>query len=154
MDKSRKEKIRARLAKIESKGRLTPDAVIEDASDPKSPLHPYFDWDDTVAARKWRISQARDLISSVRVEVTTDERVISTFSYVRDPSVNNEEQGYIHVATLKSDRLMAVEAVMSELRRAQSCFERCYTLADSLGLADVFSDLGHKLEAIKLKLVA
>lgn len=47
------------------KGRLTPAAVVEDASDPQSPLHPVFPWNDAEAAQKHREDIARTLMSSV-----------------------------------------------------------------------------------------
>lgn len=46
---------------------LTPEIVVEDASDPGSPLHTLFDWDDSSAAHKYRLVQARTLIRRVRI---------------------------------------------------------------------------------------
>lgn len=46
---------------------ITPKIVVQQASDPKSPLHQYFEWDDTIAAQKHREWQARFLIVSVHV---------------------------------------------------------------------------------------
>lgn len=48
-------------------GSLSPHAVVEEADDPKSPLHPLFDWNDEKAAMAHRLNQARQLI---RVAVT------------------------------------------------------------------------------------
>lgn len=49
-------------------GELTPKSVVEAARDPENPLHPHFEWDDSVAAEKFRHEQARDLIRCIRVE--------------------------------------------------------------------------------------
>jgi hypothetical protein len=46
---------------------LTPELVLSDAKSTRSPLHRYFEWDDTLAAQKYRIDQAGDLIRSVQV---------------------------------------------------------------------------------------
>lgn len=43
-------------------GSLTPEVVVDAASHPDHPLHSRFDWDDTVAARKWRLEQAGQLL--------------------------------------------------------------------------------------------
>lgn len=43
-------------------GTLTPELVVETARDPKHPLHDRFDWDDTIAAQKWRLEQAGQLL--------------------------------------------------------------------------------------------
>jgi len=45
--------------------------VLADARDEGSPLHPYFEWDDTAAAEAHRLAQASALIRRVRVEVIT-----------------------------------------------------------------------------------
>lgn len=49
-------------------GKLTPTIVVTAATDPDSPLHNRFEWDDSTAAHKYRLVQARDLIRSVKVE--------------------------------------------------------------------------------------
>jgi len=43
-------------------GELRPEAVLEDARNPNSPLHDYFTWDDKEAADQLRLLQARALI--------------------------------------------------------------------------------------------
>ena len=46
-------------------GVLLPEAVVEAARDKDSPLHSHFDWNNTEAAAKWRLHQARNLIRVV-----------------------------------------------------------------------------------------
>ena len=48
-------------------GQLTPRLVVDLARDPNHELHNRFEWDDSVAAEKYRLDQARDLIRKVRV---------------------------------------------------------------------------------------
>lgn len=43
-------------------GKLSPEAVVEYAKNPKSSLHSQFTWDDGEAAHKWRLSQAAHII--------------------------------------------------------------------------------------------
>jgi hypothetical protein len=64
------QKIGLALARVarEGNGRLTPSAVVEAASDPKSALHRHFEWDDAKAASAYRIDQARELIRVIRIE--------------------------------------------------------------------------------------
>jgi hypothetical protein len=53
------------------KGKLsrspTPRDILDDARHPDSPIHAHFEWDDTVAAEKWRLRQAASLVIAVRV---------------------------------------------------------------------------------------
>jgi hypothetical protein len=46
-------------------GTLRPGTVVEAARDPQSPLHSAFDWEDSSAAAKYRLWQARQLINVV-----------------------------------------------------------------------------------------
>lgn len=50
-------------------GLLRPAAVVEAARDVNSPLHSAFVWDDTEAARLYRLDQAQRLIRSFRVKI-------------------------------------------------------------------------------------
>lgn len=54
-------------------GTLTPALVVEAAADPDHELHDKFVWDDSEAARRYRLTQASGLIRSVHVRVTKDE---------------------------------------------------------------------------------
>jgi hypothetical protein len=151
MDKAKRDAIAARLEKIATLngGRITPDAVLKDAKSPASPLHDQFEWDDSAAGKQWRLMQARDLIRSVRVEVTTESRVVSTVRYVRDPTAGGEEQGYVEVAKLRDSRELAREALTAELKSAQALFERAHSLAEALGLSEEFEDLRHRVELLR-----
>ncbi len=51
---------------------FTRDHVLAEAAKARSPIHKIFDWDDTVAATRWRERQASQLIASI--EVTYEER--------------------------------------------------------------------------------
>lgn len=51
-----------------NKGLLEAEAVVKAAEPSASPLHSYFDWNNTEAGRLWRLHQARQLIR-VCVEV-------------------------------------------------------------------------------------
>lgn len=43
-------------------GKVTPQEVLEKAKDENSELHKCFEWDDAVAAEKYRLGQARAII--------------------------------------------------------------------------------------------
>ena len=53
----------------DSEGELTPEAVIKAAKPKSSPMHRWFEWDNTKAASQHRLSQARKLIQIVRVRI-------------------------------------------------------------------------------------
>jgi hypothetical protein len=54
------------MAIREEHGRLTPHLVLEAATAEDHPLHGRFEWDDSAAAHKYRLNQARELIRVVK----------------------------------------------------------------------------------------
>lgn len=52
---------------------VTPDAIVELAENKDSVLHNLFEWDDKVAAGKWRKQQARIIMCNLVIEETKDE---------------------------------------------------------------------------------
>ena len=61
------------ILKVEESKGLTAENLLETAKNPKSPLHEFFDWDDSEAANKWRLAQARILINEVKVIIENKE---------------------------------------------------------------------------------
>ena len=155
--KKDKDAISNRLARIaqRSKGRLTPEAVVEDAENPRSPLHPFiFNCDDGAATYQYRLHRARKLIASIQYESRTREVKLIAPRYVRDPNCAPDEQGYIEVIELKDDRSAAREALETEIARVISALERARAVASVLGLERAFdrllqqaSGLGQKIKA-------
>ena len=137
MTKDKAKKIQERMDKLEALngGRLTPDAVVEDAKDPRSPMHDQFEWDDKVAGHQYRLDQARTLIRAVTVERNTVSRTVAAPYYIRDPRAGNE-QGYVSMATLRSDSDIARDAVEQYLNRVVSALESARAVAGELGLTD------------------
>jgi len=138
--------IEARLARIaeECGGNLTPDAVVEDARHKKSPLHEFFDWDDSEAAHKWRIEQARSLIRSVRVEIVTEEKTVSTVRYLRNPEAG-KGQGYVDVAVLRESTDLARRALRAEFARAKALFDRAEGLAEAFDMRNEIVELRERV---------
>jgi hypothetical protein len=46
-----------------------PDLIIDDARNPDSPLHDYFEWDDKKAADHWRKHQAQNLLVKIETKI-------------------------------------------------------------------------------------
>lgn len=147
MTKESREAIRIRLGEIElaNGGRLTPDDVVEDAKNPESPLHACFEWDIEKAASAYWIEQARTLITSIRVVTRVDKTAVTSVFYVRDPSAADGEQGYISVATLRSDADMAREAIVSEFSRVAYVLRRARELAVAL---DASKDVDSLIQSV------
>lgn len=60
----------AEMEKIEKRdGEVTPKALLEEARSTNSPIHNLFDWNDTTAAEKYRLSQAGLAIRQIKVQI-------------------------------------------------------------------------------------
>ena len=57
------------------KGRVTAEKTEKIARDKNSPIHKYFEWDDTKAAYAHRLYQARSLINALYVVIDGEEPV-------------------------------------------------------------------------------
>lgn len=142
--------IATELARIAGRsGKLTPQAVVDEARNPEHPLHACFDWDDETAAEAWRLEQARTLIRSVRVEITTEERTISTVYYVRDPEKGAGEQGYVELPKLKRKPDLAREALVAEFARAASALQRARDLAAALEMVGEIDEITTRIVALQ-----
>jgi hypothetical protein len=147
------DQIRARINEIAARkgGRIRPDDVIADARDPESPLHDRFEWDTGKAAQAHWLDTARELIRAVRVSITTDTTVVSSVAYVRDPSLGSDEQGYVSVTALRSDRELAREAIVYEFARAAGALRRAKEVAAALNLDKEVDTLITRVERVKAK---
>lgn len=138
--------VRDELERLEDQaGRLTPGIVIEAARDANSPLHGYFEWDDSIAAENYRTEQARTLIRSVVLQITDEKTSFSCVRYVRDPEVGPKEQGYRSIPSLVSDGQSAGLAVRYEFARAQANLQRAEDIAKALKILPVISTAGKQL---------
>lgn len=97
--------------------------IVEDARNPESPLHGVFEWDDTEAARKYRVHQARMMISQVRVNV--EHREAPAFYNVTTTIGNAAVRGYVSAETVVNDEEI-YQAVLGKAARELRYFQQKY----------------------------
>lgn len=68
------DKVGEELERIESKGDLTREAVLEYAKNKKSELNKCFEWDDSIAGEKYRLQQASYVLASISIIVNEEPR--------------------------------------------------------------------------------
>lgn len=74
-------------------GTLQPAVLVEEATNEASPLHAYFEWDDSEAGKLYREDQARSLIRSIKIEIKASEP-ISVRAFVSLPADRESGAGY------------------------------------------------------------
>lgn len=107
-------------------GALTAEAVLSAASDSKSPLHPWFDWDDTEAARKWRLEQARRLIKVfyITIEYEPNATVIVP-KFVSEADDQGDGRHYVRIIDVMDDDERRRELIVTTIERAASILRNC-----------------------------
>lgn len=130
-----REGIRQELVRLaeEHNGYLSPDTVVEAAADPASVLHDRFTWDDTEAARRFRLVQAGMMLRQIRVTIMRPSieemglgRVISVRQFQSDPDARGNGGSYTRVEALIADpvkRQSLLESVVGELRAIRKRYE-------------------------------
>jgi hypothetical protein len=116
-------------------GLLRPADVVAEASQPGSPLHDYFEWDDGEAGHQWRLQQARQLIR-VTVEVLPyEEPRYQVRAFVSlTPDRQLEGGGYrvmAEVLATPSERAQLLADALDELNRLKA---RYFQLSELEGI--------------------
>lgn len=106
-----KKTVSEELAEIQrqNNGLLDPQKVVDYARDPETALHSRFEWDDTEAAEKYRLWQARQIIRMelVVIEEPVTKQTIQIRQYVSLPSdriiTGRERKGYREITSVLKD---------------------------------------------------
>ena len=144
----KKDLIKFELEKIANKkgGLLNPHDVVEFARNEKTALHSCFDWDNSEAAEKWRLHQARMLIRIVvniipQVDENKEYRMFVSLTPDRQPG-----NGYRPVLTVLSKDMLKAQMLMDAMSEQKAFRKKYETVRELCG---VFKEID-KLE-LKIK---
>lgn len=120
-------------------GRLDEVQVVAEASDPTSPLHHLFVWDNDEAARRYRLVQARGLIISCRVSVqVAPDHVVRTRAFVHVAGAE-DEPGSKYAPVLDAMNIDEQrDLVIAQAKRELAAFTKKYR--DLLDLSALFAE--------------
>lgn len=134
------------LLRKKQKGELTAQDVLDDARNPNSPLHSFFEWDDGEAAEQYRLQQARGLIRSVVAIYTFDDKpAVKTRAYVHVPE--RETPHYreaSHAMSQSRTRAMVLQRALEELKAWKRRYKDLSEFAD---LVEVIDEIGQKISS-------
>ena len=120
------------VKKLEGKkGYITPEDLLTEAKNPKSPLHSMFEWDNTKAAREYRLWQARQIIDHIKI--TIEEREVGAYHNLKVVIGNVKRQGYFPINTILSNVDMHKQVLaiaVGELRYWQNKYRDLKELKD------------------------
>lgn len=112
--------VESELATIQGNhnGVLKAEDVVAFARDPESALHACFDWEDSEAAEKWRLSQARAVIRLCVTVISEDVEPVRAF--VSLPSDRTNGGGYRSTRDVVNDEIRRGELLADAMARLQS----------------------------------
>jgi len=125
----RRKRAVAELERLEREhGCLVPKTIVEAARKPNSPLHTFFEWNDSVAAQKYRLLQATMLVRHVKVTIEApDMEPREVRAYVTP----YHGQGYVRIERALSDEDMRRQ-LLAQAREDLEAFKRRYEALQEL----------------------
>lgn len=136
------EKVYTEITELGSKNKdetVTLQAIVDKARDEKSELHKCFEWNDTIAAEKYRQQQARVImINLVKVQEFDDnkERVIRT--HVNIQRGTHEYKPIEYVVKHKDEYTMLLERAKKELIAFKNKYSQLSELTELMKILEEY----------------
>lgn len=130
-------------AKVDQK--LDPIHVVAAARPDDAPLHPYFEWDDGLAAEAHRLNQGRLLMRAVQITYLhrgdpakpRELRAIPAFHHVNTGTEDKPEMHYMHINVIRKQPSLLQQIVTNarkELEGWRGRYEE-YSIIAGFGLS-------------------
>ena len=145
------EKVIEEILKVKEKKGLTAEAIIEQAKNKTSSLHNLFDWDNTMAAEKWRLQQARVLINEVKVIV--EDQIYYAFENVsvavnETDATKREYYSRQEIIETESLRAKVVESAYHQLLYWREKYRQYNEFGNIIKEIDAFESKRQKAKAV------
>jgi len=107
------------------KGIVKPEDLIEKAENKSSSIHHLFEWDNDEAGRQYRMSQARNIINHIEIEVRSAHSPDEKVNLVIQPQrafhnvVSGEERGYVSTINIVRDEDLAKQVLQRLTRQLE-----------------------------------
>jgi hypothetical protein len=132
-----KQRVRDELSIIRSRhAAITPDDVLAFAENPETALHTQFNWDDSEAAHKYRLWQARQLLRAyITVVDRGDGEKAPSRAFVSVQKSEVSERGYVPTQEILSDTERRRDLVIAQVERISSIL-KSYPLVELQPIAE------------------
>ena len=117
------------LERIRNKyGELSPADIVQESISVNSVLHNCFEWQDDIAAQKYRERQAQDLIRNIVVEAVVDKEVNPPIrAFV---SIQGDYKPIQEVVTVEDRRKELLQNALKELQSFKTKYNQLYELSE------------------------
>jgi len=144
-------KVRSELSRLSKQNKLTAAYTVAVASNPKSALHACFEWDDKIAGVKYRLEQARELISSFEITVRVEHRNVEVQEFVHHPHKSKTGGGYVGTVELRDQPDAARDFVQGQLQIAEAYVRKAADFATVLKVEGETRDLADRLRTLRAR---
>lgn len=137
------------------KGIIKPVDLIGEAEGENSLIHHLFEWDDTEAAREYRLHQARNIINHIEIEVRSERNVEEKSDIVIHQQkafhnvINGDERGYVSTVAIVKDEDLVKQVVKRLIKQLEGAEDELKAFNDYRWLVQL---LGKTKEQIKVKI--
>lgn len=132
-----------------AQGMLQAADVVEAARNPNSALHSQFTWDETQAAYKQNLHEARMVIRSVKVEIIVRSVPLIFPKYIHDPAASAASvPGYRNIAYISRDEDLARSAIVDEMARMGAAVQRARKFALLFGAQEALDQIERLVEEV------
>lgn len=115
-----------------NKKELKPEIIVRAARSEDSPIHECFEWDDSKAAEKYRLEQARKLVNhlEIKIEFKKGERFQKAWFSITTNGRNQRAYNHMNVVfTEKPKRDQVIQQALREIKDWQKRYESYQELA-------------------------
>ena len=110
----------------QSHGGLTPEIVVDEARPEDSPLHSRFEWDDDIAAEKYRRVQAAHIIRSVHVQYEGSKGSTSIRGFIAVRNIDDDTSTVFKPVVEVLENPDSKRLVLNEMHRDWNTFRDKY----------------------------
>lgn len=133
------------LERIEKRhGMVTPPILVAESTVQTSVLHPLFEWDDTKAAQRHRLSQARDILDNIVVVRFRGRKIPQPVrAYVNIVQMDNGKRGYTSMARALSHEdytRQMLEAALADFKALKRKYGMLVELAALFEMVDLLAE--------------
>lgn len=138
------------MAELEAENKLTAEELVNVSRPEDAPLHDYFEWNDAIAAEKYRVRQGNYLIEAV-IEVhskpsTEDSNKVEIEVVKPFYALGNNSNNYYHIETIVQSEDKAQKLLAMATKELLSIRRRYDIIADKL--SGVFKAIDELQESI------
>ncbi len=114
-------------------GVVTKESFLEASRPIEAPTHKAFEWDDSVAAEKYRLEQSGRIIRNLCVKIVKDDKPEKVTAYVNVSKTTADSAKYMSLQVALEDdenRSVVLENALNELRLFKRKYETLSELAE------------------------